>query len=290
VSLITEDLIGCLSRRFGFGLFIAAFGLLSACGGITGERSGPALPAGSSPPSLTFSASPSTVSSGGSSTLSWSASGVTSCEASGAWSGSKAVSGSQQIGPIGSTQEYRLSCSGADGGVSRAVTVTVNGGDSPRISLRADPAQIPVGGSSTLIWSVELADECSATGGWSGSRPLSGTFGTGPLQTTTSYGLSCSGSAGNALQSITVEVLDKVLRWQAPSQNVDGSPLTDLAGYVIYWGTGSRSYSSSFRINDPFVTEWEANIAPGTYYFAMTAVDTEGNESGYSNEVRKTIL
>ena len=88
---------------------------------------------------------------------------------------------------------------------------------------------------------------------------------------------------------VTVQVVDKILRWQAPSQNVDGTPLTDLAGYVIYWGTSSRDYIGSHTINSPDVTEWEATMAPGTYYFAMTAFDASNNESGYSNEVLKII-
>ncbi|MEZ5559895.1 MAG: hypothetical protein R3E86_15290 [Pseudomonadales bacterium] len=109
------------------------------------------------------------------------------------------------------------------------------------------------------------------------------------MSATTGFQLSCSGPSGNGLGSVTVEVLDRVLRWQAPTQNVDGSPLTDLAGYNIYWGTSSRSYSTSLPINSPTTTQWEANIAPGTYYFALTAFDAAGNESAYSNEIRKVI-
>lgn len=262
---------------------------LAACSGSSGGSGGGSDPDGSNPPGLSLSASPTSVSPGGFTTLTWSATRATSCEASGAWSGSRAVSGSQQVGPINSEQQYRMSCTGSGGGVSRQVTVSISGGG-PTISLQAEPQQIAEGDSSTLTWSVTGATSCTANGGWSGSRPLSGTFGTGPLTSTTSFGLSCSGAAGNALQSVSVEVLDKWLRWQAPTQNVDGTPITDLAGYVVYWGTQSRNYIGDHRIEDPAVTEWEADIAPGYYYFALTAFDAAGNESGYSNEIRKRIL
>ncbi len=259
-------------------------------GGDTGGGSGDG---GTIPtPTLTFGASPSSVAPGETATLSWSAGDAKTCEASGGWSGTKEISGSETVGPLQQDTEFRLSCSGAGGGVSRQTTVTVTDGSSgePVVTLRVDAEQVAVNGSATLTWSAENASSCTATGAWSGDRPLSGTFGTGPLTETVSYGLSCSGANGNALASVTVEVLDKTLRWQAPTQNVDGSPLDDLAGFVVYWGSESRQYSSSHRISNADATEWLADVPAGSYFFALTAFDTEGNESAYSNEVRKTIL
>ncbi len=88
---------------------------------------------------------------------------------------------------------------------------------------------------------------------------------------------------------MTVRILSKTLRWQSPTQNVDGSPLTDLAGYIVYWGVTSRNYTGNHNINSPATTQWDATVSPGPYYFALTALDSEGNESAYSNEVLKTI-
>jgi len=161
--------------------------------------------------------------------------------------------------------------------------------DDLSVSLSADPEQIGENDAATLTWSAQGANECSASGGWSGSRPPSGTFETGPLAETTTYSLACTNGSENALASVTVEVLDKMIRWQAPTQNEDGTPLDDLDGYVVYWGTQSRDYTSSFTIDLPSTTEWEADIAPGSYYFALTAFDADGNESSYSNELRKDI-
>ena len=79
-----------------------------------------------------------------------------------------------------------------------------------------------------------------------------------------------------------------ILTWDAPTTNADGTPLTDLAGYKIYYGTSSGSYTTTVDAGN--VTTYNVPALPsGTYYFAVTAVDTSGNESDYSNEVN-TIL
>jgi len=88
---------------------------------------------------------------------------------------------------------------------------------------------------------------------------------------------------------ITVDTLSSVaLNWVAPSENVDGTPLTDLAGYRIYYGTTSGEYDGMVELNDPADTDHTLSLASGDYYVAMTALDQAGNESAYSNEVLKT--
>ena len=80
------------------------------------------------------------------------------------------------------------------------------------------------------------------------------------------------------------------LSWQPPEQNVDGTPLTDLAGYRIHYGQQSRNYTESIPINGTARSDYSLTLSSGDYYFAMTAIDADGNESGYSNEVLKTVL
>jgi hypothetical protein len=181
-------------------------------------------------------------------------------------------------------------CGGSPSPSERSNTTSSSAADGTSVTLIANPTQIVTGDFTTLTWDSSGADTCTATGpGWNGDQPLSGTFTVGPLTATTTYQLTCDGPTGSAVGMVGVEVLDKTLRWRAPTQNEDGTPLNDLAGYVIYWGTTSRDYIDYEPINSVTTTEWEVTAPPGSYYFAMTAVDADGNESGYSNEVFKVI-
>ena len=238
---------------------------------------------------VSLSASRTAIDAGEQVTLSWSSNNATACTASGGWSGNRQTSGSEAVGPLNQTATFTLSCSGSGGGGLAEVTVQVNTGSGVSVTLSANPSNVEQGGTTTLQWTAQNADTCTASRGWSGPQPLSGTFVAGPLDQTTSFELSCDGPTGTGIALTTVQVLDKFLRWQAPTQNVDGSPLVDLAGYRVYWGQGSRAYTDSHTINDAAVTEWEVTAPPNTYYFALTAFDGDGNESGYSNEVQKII-
>lgn len=74
-------------------------------------------------PQVTFSASSSTVPMGGSTVLSWSAANATQCVASGSWSGDKATSGAETVGPITLAQTYVLNCSNSAGTTTKTVIV-----------------------------------------------------------------------------------------------------------------------------------------------------------------------
>jgi len=78
------------------------------------------------------------------------------------------------------------------------------------------------------------------------------------------------------------------VKWQAPTENTDGTPLTDLDSFTLYWGAESRSYTESLAVADE--TQTEALIQPinGQVYIAATASDAEGTESAYSNEILET--
>jgi len=86
---------------------------------------------------------------------------------------------------------------------------------------------------------------------------------------------------GNAFSAVT-------LSWNAPNSNTDGTPLTDLSGYEIYYGTSSGNYAHSVNVGNVRSYTF-ANLSAGTYYFVATAYNTSGVESAYSNEVIKTV-
>ncbi|MCU7830754.1 MAG: fibronectin type III domain-containing protein [Candidatus Thiodiazotropha sp. (ex Myrtea sp. 'scaly one' KF741663)] len=85
---------------------------------------------------------------------------------------------------------------------------------------------------------------------------------------------------------------EKTLSWAAPATRTDGSylPLTELQGYRIYYGTSSDNLNMLVDLNDDSITEFSIDTLPsGSYYFAVTAYDADGVESGYSNVVNKDV-
>jgi hypothetical protein len=80
------------------------------------------------------------------------------------------------------------------------------------------------------------------------------------------------------------------LSWQAPTTDTNGAPLTDLAGYRIYYGTSATDLSDTIRLTSVGLQTYVIqNLASGTWYFAVTAVASTGVESTLSVVVSKTI-
>ena len=147
----------------------------------------------------------------------------------------------------------------------------------------------PRSSSVTVRWSSTGATQCMASGHWSGQKALSGAVNTAPLVSDKRYVLTCSNEQHSALGSITVRVRQAVLSWEPPLTNMDGTPITDLSGYRIYWGPSSRAYQHSLDVPDPLQTSKVVELSPGVHYFAITSLNADGNESRFSNEGRKEI-
>ena len=69
----------------------------------------------------------------------------------------------------------------------------------------------------------------------------------------------------------------------------DPNTESDLAGYRVHYGTASGSYTVHTDVHN-VTTYTVAGLTAGqTYYFAATAYDASGNESGYSNPVSYAV-
>lgn len=80
------------------------------------------------------------------------------------------------------------------------------------------------------------------------------------------------------------------LSWDAPTTNTNGSALTDLSGYRIYYGPSASELNETVQITNIGVQTYVIeNLDPGTWYFAIRAVTSEGAESALSDIVAKTI-
>ena len=80
------------------------------------------------------------------------------------------------------------------------------------------------------------------------------------------------------------------LAWSAPSTRVDGSPLTNLAGYKIDYGRMSGVYDYQIDVKNPGVLTYVVeNLISGEWYFAIAAYDSDGLQSDRSNEAVRTV-
>ena len=78
------------------------------------------------------------------------------------------------------------------------------------------------------------------------------------------------------------------LSWDAPTTNLDGTPLTDLAGYKVYYGRASVNYTNSVDLTSG-TSVHISDLDPGEWCFTVTAYDAARNESGYSMEACTVI-
>jgi hypothetical protein len=82
-----------------------------------------------------------------------------------------------------------------------------------------------------------------------------------------------------------------IVSWTPPVQRTDGSALTDLAGYRVYYGKGLNSLTQIIDITNAGQTsQFIDNLDTGTWYFAVTAYTMDGLESEMSNLGAKRIL
>ena len=80
------------------------------------------------------------------------------------------------------------------------------GSSLPAVTLTASPTIINSGDASSLSWSSTNATTCTASGGWSGTKAISGTESTGSLSAGSTYFLVCSGAGGSVTATATVTV------------------------------------------------------------------------------------
>lgn len=78
------------------------------------------------------------------------------------------------------------------------------------------------------------------------------------------------------------------LSWNASTKNADGTPISDLAGYRIRYGTSAGVYTTTIDAGN-VRTYTVSGLEPGKYYFVVQAYDSNGNVSVNSLEVTKTI-
>jgi hypothetical protein len=125
---------------------------------------------------------------------------------------------------------------------------------------------------------------------------LAGTPGTSEIGSYNGILISVSdGVATAALPAFSISVTQYStgsvsLSWIPPTTNTNGTLLTNLAGYKIYYGTSSSSLNQSVQITNPGIASYViGNLSPATWYFSLVSYNTANIESPFSQIVSTKI-
>ncbi len=193
-----------------------------------------------------------------------------------------------------------LAPAGAPGvpSANKSAQLTVSGSPRTAVSSGQSYSFTPSvsNASGALTFSIHNAPPWAsfdtATGELSGT-PQAGDAGTYP-----DIVISVSnGQASATLPSFSITVAEAGsasgsadVSWTPPTTNTNGTTLTDLGGYYIYYGTSASSLTQKVQVTNIGLTSYEVGgLTAGTWYFAVAAYTTSGAQSSLSNVVSTTI-
>ncbi|MEX2052394.1 MAG: hypothetical protein WD991_01705 [Candidatus Paceibacterota bacterium] len=262
------------------------------------------------PANVGLTASPGTICAGEYTELNWSSTDATSVTIT-PDIGSVDPYGSRKVYPT-QTTTYTITGSNSTGGYSSgSITVNVSNTGSctptstptptpnPTVNISANPSNVPFNGSSVITWSSNNAISCNATSGtngWSGLKATSGSFHTGALSNTTTFGITCTNSAGASASDFTTvtvsgQTINNPTVFTQSATNISSNSAT-LNGFVtggnssvnawFQWGTNPSNLFASTNQNfyGSGSTNFSApifNLSPNTiYYFRAVAQGQSG--------------
>jgi len=147
----------------------------------------------------------------------------------------------------------------------------------PAVNLVAMKSKVAMGTPATLQWSAKDAQSCTASGGWSGTEPTSGTATTDPLTASTTYVLTCTGPGGSASQSAEVVVTSP-----APTVTLAASPATIANGGMstLSWSSENATACTAaggWRGAVAMSGTWSTGALPNTTDYELTCTGAGGS-------------
>jgi len=193
-----------------------------------------------------------------------------------------------------------------------SITVTASSSDAPPSISGTPPTSVTAGSAysfqpkagdsdgAAISFSVENKPSWASFSIASGL--LSGTPTAAQVGTYSGIIISASdGTASAALPAFAIQVAaastpappttgSETLTWTSPTTNTNGTALTDLAGFYVYYGTSQSELTQSVQLASPSETSYTvADLAAGTWYFAVAAYASDGTQSSLSNVESATI-
>jgi hypothetical protein len=219
------------------------------------------------------------------------------------------LSGTPTSANVGTFSSITITAS--DGALSASLTpfsITVNAAPNVAPTIAGTPSGGVVAGTA-YSFTPTASDADGNTLGFSitgkpswatfatSTGKLTGTPTTAQAGTYANIVISVSdGTASQALPPFTITVSQPApsgtaaLTWTAPTQNTDGSALSDLAGYRVYRGSSASALNEMTVLPGASSTSHTyTQLTSGTHYFAVTAYTVGGVESALSAVGSKTI-
>ena len=173
-------------------------------------------------------------------------------------------------------------------------------------AIGGSPAGQVTAGNSYSFQPVATDADGDTLGFSISNKPSWATFNSGTGRLSGTPGSTAIGNYGNIVISVTdgtdtvslpafsIQVDPSLgsitLGWTAPSARTDGTALSlsEISEYRIYYGPAPGNYTNSFTVTNSGATSAViSNVQSGTWYVAMTTVDSNGVESSQSGAVQK---
>jgi hypothetical protein len=185
----------------------------------------------------------------------------------------------------------------AAAGSSSATGLTISG--TPLTSIAAGRAY---GFTPTVTQTAGVSFSISNKPAWATFNTVTGALGGTPtdanIGTTAGIVITANNAATSAtlaafslaVTQATASVGAASLSWNPPTQNTDGSSVSNLGGYNIYYGTSAESLTNKIQVSNAGLTAYTvSNLDSGTYFFGISAYTTSGAESDVAVVGSKTI-
>lgn len=204
-------------------------------------------------------------------------------------------------------QTFSITVTGTSGGDTTPPTTSppkISGSPATSATVGTAYSFVPAASDSNgykLTFSIKNAPAWAVFDATTGR--LSGTPATTAVGTTSNILISASdGKASASLPAFSITVNNKAttppatagvvqMSWIPPTRNTDGSALSNLAGYIVSYGTSASILSTSVTIPNPGTSSFQiSNLKEGTvYYFVIRAYTNSGVQSALSGIVSASI-